>query len=187
MKRFRVVKASHLAFAAAAVLLAAVVIALAIRYVSAQDAQPAGMIYTQGEAAQAAFAASGLQIEVIGADETESPVLRPMFIPEDEHTDAVSSVPAPKIRPSVLIYHTHTHEAYQPTADSRYEEAYDRWRTTDNQYNVVRVGEALKAALEAEGIHVVHDMTDHEQNERYRQHIPRNGEQIGQPPRGLRL
>ena len=164
MKRFRVVKASHLAFAAAAVLLAVVVIVLAVRYFGA--VQPAGMFRTGGEyvseAAQAAFASSGMKVEIVQLEET-APPLKPMFIREDEHTDALAAAPVPQIRPSVLIYHTHTHEAYQPTEQSQYTEAHDRWRTTDNEHNVVRVGEALRAALEQEGIEVVHDTTDHEQ------------------------
>lgn len=167
MKRFLVVKASQVAFLAAAVLLAAVIAVLTLRYIGARESLPAGMFQTGGEyatqAAQAAFAVSGMQIEVVQPSATET--IKSMFIMEDEHTDAVVSAPAPKLMPSVLIYHTHTHEAYQPTQDSQYQESYDRWRTTDNNYNVVRVGEALREALEAQGIHVVHDITDHEQDE----------------------
>lgn len=157
MKRFRVIKAAHIAFAAAAVLLIAVIIALAVRYVQAADAAPVSNFAT--EAAEAAFAASGMQIEILpeGA--------QTVFQLENEHTDQTVSAPTPRLKPSVLIYHTHTHEAYQPTSDSQYEESYDRWRTTDAEHNVVRVGEALKDALGAQGIHVVHDVTDHEQND----------------------
>lgn len=172
MKRFCVVKASQVAFVAAAVLLAAVLIALTLRYVSAQDSLPAGMFQVGGEyaseAAQAAFAVSGLEIEVARETEispTDAPEMRSVFIAEDEHTDAVAAAPEPKWQPSVLIYHTHTHEAYQPTADSGYEPSGERWRTTDTSCNVVRVGEALRNELEARGIRAVHDTTDHEQDD----------------------
>lgn len=58
---------------------------------------------------------------------------------------------------TILIYHTHTWEAYQQTAD-RYQET-EKWRTKDEQHNVVAVGEALTRALTALGYTVVHDTT----------------------------
>ena len=64
MKRFRVVKAAHIAFAAAALLLLAVIIVLAMRYVQAADAvRPAGNFAM--EAAEAAFVASEMEIELL--------------------------------------------------------------------------------------------------------------------------
>lgn len=164
MKRFQVVKAAHVVFAAAAVLLIAVIVILAVRYVQAADtAQPAGNFAS--EAAQAAFSVSQMKIEVVRDDAGQTPDASAAAQPENEHTDTTASAPAPKIRPSVLIYHTHTHEAYQQTESDRYEESYDKWRTADNAHNVVCVGDALAAALEAEGVTVVHDVTDHEQED----------------------
>lgn len=61
----------------------------------------------------------------------------------------------------VLIYHTHTYEAYEPTPEHPYEPT-ERWRTKDNQCNVVRVGEELAALLTAAGFYVVHDTTAYE-------------------------
>lgn len=58
----------------------------------------------------------------------------------------------------VLIYHTHTYEAYEKTANLHYEET-DHWRTTNSDYNVVAVGKALSASLRALGLNVVHDTT----------------------------
>lgn len=58
----------------------------------------------------------------------------------------------------VLIYHTHTYEAYAQNAASPYRQT-EKWRTTDNAYNVVAVGRALAADLTALGIEVVHDTT----------------------------
>lgn len=56
----------------------------------------------------------------------------------------------------ILILHTHTTEAYTPTEEESYE-ADDEYRTTDPDHSVIRVGEALAAALEAYGLHVLHD------------------------------
>ena len=58
----------------------------------------------------------------------------------------------------VLIYHTHTYEAYTQTADAPYKET-EKWRTRDASANVVAVGDALTASLESLGCEVVHDDT----------------------------
>ncbi len=64
--------------------------------------------------------------------------------------------------PQVLIYHTHTTEAYAQSGKDTYEES-GRWRTHDNERNVVRVGEELARILREEyGLNVLHDTTDHE-------------------------
>ena len=57
---------------------------------------------------------------------------------------------------SILIVHTHGTEAYEPTAEDAYEPT-DTYRTTDPAYNVIRVGDALAAALSAHGLSVIHD------------------------------
>ena len=65
-------------------------------------------------------------------------------------------------QPKVLIYHTHTTEAYFPTEDAPYQQT-SAWRTNDNSNNVVAVGERLKEILERDyGFAVLHDTTDHE-------------------------
>ena len=63
--------------------------------------------------------------------------------------------------PTVLIVHTHGSEAYTPAGDDMYAET-DSYRTEDNNYNVVRVGEELKNCLEAYGISVIHNTTLHD-------------------------
>lgn len=64
--------------------------------------------------------------------------------------------------PRVLIYHTHTTEAYTPTAQYQYVVS-SEWRTLDEQRNIVAVGEALAQELrEKYGIAVIHDTTNHE-------------------------
>lgn len=63
--------------------------------------------------------------------------------------------------PQVLIYHTHTGEAYlDEDADHFYDSYYSR--TNNNDFNVVAVGEALKRALEKKGINTLHDLTVHD-------------------------
>lgn len=61
-------------------------------------------------------------------------------------------------QPRVLIYHTHTWEAYEITDDARYTPT-ETWRTKDDQYNMVRVGEEIARELTARGFYVVHDKT----------------------------
>lgn len=58
----------------------------------------------------------------------------------------------------VLIYHTHTYEAYEQLADDRYAQT-EKWRTTDSGHNVIAVGKALSASLTAFGVDVTHDTT----------------------------
>ncbi len=65
-------------------------------------------------------------------------------------------------KPTILIYHTHTTEAYTQTEGETYKES-GKWRTNDNTKNVVAVGETLKEILEKDyGFTVIHDTTDHE-------------------------
>lgn len=64
-------------------------------------------------------------------------------------------------KPQVLIYHTHTSEAYlDEDVDYFYESFYSR--TQDENFSVVGVGNALAAALEKNGVSVIHDKTVHD-------------------------
>lgn len=64
--------------------------------------------------------------------------------------------------PYILIYHTHTREAYTQTAENLYEQS-SSWRTLDQTKSVVAVGSALAERLQAcYGFTVLHDTTDHE-------------------------
>ncbi len=58
--------------------------------------------------------------------------------------------------PRVLILHSHATESYTKTPQDSYVSS-AAYRTLDTQYNMVRVGAALKEALEAKGISVIHD------------------------------
>ncbi len=60
--------------------------------------------------------------------------------------------------PLVLIVHTHTCEAYTQEYDGQYS-ASDSWRTTDQEQNIVAVGNELAAVLTGCGIGVIHDTT----------------------------
>ena len=98
-----------------------------------------------------------------------------ILLDENEHTDRqdvpemqVEILPEQTVRPlsdgekpRVLIYHTHTHEAYEQIEGDRYVET-GEWRTADPEYSVVRVGTELTKLLEKRGFEVFHDLTDHE-------------------------
>lgn len=62
-------------------------------------------------------------------------------------------------KPSVLIFHTHGTEAFTPTAGTEYEEVGGEYRTTDDQYNMIHIGEELARLLNEAGIRTVHDCT----------------------------
>lgn len=79
-----------------------------------------------------------LVIEVMAPDEADS---EPLFQ-----------------RGRVLIYHTHTWEAYEMTEDAQYTPT-ETWRTKDERYNMVRIGEELGNQLSKLGFEVVHDTT----------------------------
>ena len=61
--------------------------------------------------------------------------------------------------PTVLILHTHASESYLPTGE--YEES-SSYRTLDEGYNVISVGDRLAEILEDGGIWVLHDRTLHD-------------------------
>ncbi len=71
------------------------------------------------------------------------------------------SVPLAGSEPRILIYHTHATEAYFKTDDCTYEDS-SKWRTLDNEKNMIAVGERLAESLRGYGIAVLHDTTNHE-------------------------
>jgi len=58
--------------------------------------------------------------------------------------------------PQVLIFHTHSSEAYTPEGEDGYIES-DPYRTEDRSKSVIRVGDELASRLEDWGISVLHD------------------------------
>ena len=153
MVKIKVIHASKLLAAAAAVILAIALIVLAV------NASSGAAQKTSGERAAAVAAFSFWKPPKM---EFELPV-------ENEHADLIVLEDAaiqedhtqPVARPRVLIYHTHTHEAYAQTAADPYRET-ESWRTEDQTHSVVRVGEALAALLTDYGFDVVHDTADYE-------------------------
>jgi len=136
--RFKVVKGSHLLLAVSIAALLIVVLLIGLQASSGADAQGTG----SGAKVEQTFALANsdrITIRVL-PDPSASPAPEPRFI---------------------RIYHTHTHEAYEQVAYDPYE-AVETWRTEDPAHSVVRVGEALAAALEEHGFRVTHDRTDHE-------------------------
>lgn len=63
--------------------------------------------------------------------------------------------------PLVLIYHTHTTESFEPFVRENYDAEFN-YRTTDETKNVVMVGDAIQAELEAMGIGVIHARDIHD-------------------------
>lgn len=63
--------------------------------------------------------------------------------------------------PQILIMHTHATESYTMSGDDIYTET-DNSRTTDENYNMIRVGEEMKAVFESYGLSVVHDKTTYD-------------------------
>ena len=64
-------------------------------------------------------------------------------------------------QPQVLIYHTHTSESFEPYVRESYDPSFN-YRTTDETKNVVMVGDAIQAELEAQGFNVIHVRTIHD-------------------------
>lgn len=62
--------------------------------------------------------------------------------------------------PTVLILHTHATESYTKQGEAYRESA--AYRTLDESYNMISVGDALARVLEENGIRVIHDRTLHD-------------------------
>ena len=60
--------------------------------------------------------------------------------------------------PQILIYHSHTTEAYTMDGTDIYVES-DTSRTTDPDFNMIRIGEEMRQVVEAAGLEVSHDDT----------------------------
>lgn len=88
----------------------------------------------------------------------EEPMPTPTAVPD---ASAFSIVPlgsgTSTEKGRILIYHTHTYEAYEQQGEG-YEET-ERWRTADSAFNMIRVGEELAQLLRSLGYSVVHDTT----------------------------
>lgn len=164
MVRFKVIKGSQLLLNIAIVVLVLVVAGLALSYFLSGNSQPvsarASLVQDVGENIEEAkthsvFASLSSPGEALELD------------PQDLGDIDVEIVPAPTAeqdKPAILIYHTHSHEAYEQVDSDQYV-AIEAWRTTDQDHSVVRVGEELAELLRDRGFDVVHDTTDHEQDD----------------------
>lgn len=164
MVRFKVIKGSQLLLGIAVALLVAVIAALALRFaLSEAPGQATGAqaseVEQQGDGgevrADAVLASLPSEEDALSLDPGEG-ALHVEIVPE--------ATEVPPDRPSVLLYHTHTHEAYEQVSEDCYV-AIEAWRTTDQDHSVVRVGNELAELLRARGFDVVHDTTDHEQDD----------------------
>lgn len=67
-------------------------------------------------------------------------------------------VELPEEGPQILIMHTHGTEAYTMDGEDIYQES-DASRTTDEAYNMLRVGDEMQRVFEEMGLSVIHDRT----------------------------
>lgn len=162
--RFRVVKASKILFVITAVILAAVLvlILLTAEGTSVKTYPAASLVQDNTAKTQRVFAVSDdaaaiFQHSKKSKNDTEIDI-EILNSSDNAVTDSYSSLPR------IIIYHTHTHEAYEQSTSDPYE-AIEAWRTVDMDYSVVRVGKELAQSLRDNGFYVVHDTTDHELND----------------------
>lgn len=73
-----------------------------------------------------------------------------------DYLDRSLSLTLSKEGPQILIMHTHGTEAYTMADGDNYTPS-DTARTTDEHYNMIRVGEEMKAVFESLGLSVIHD------------------------------
>lgn len=163
MVRFKVIKGSHLLLGFAVVLLVLVIGGLVLSRALSEDGESVGAHASLVET-KTPESFSEAEINTIFASlSLESPAIE--LDPEAEGSLSIELIPTmPEDRPSVLIYHTHSHEAYEQVDHDRYV-AIEAWRTHDQDHSVVRVGAELALLLRDRGFDVVHDTTDHEQDE----------------------
>lgn len=83
----------------------------------------------------------------------------------DDIEEILEDAPALKLgdnsKPQVLIMHTHATEAFE-RYDNIFYDTRNTWRSTDNNMNMVAVGEELAKTLRENGVNVLHDSTQHD-------------------------
>jgi stage II sporulation protein P len=67
--------------------------------------------------------------------------------------------------PTILIVHTHGTEAFTETADTQYDDYGGSYRTKDDRYNMISIGDELTRLLTQAGLSVIHDRTAHDLND----------------------
>jgi stage II sporulation protein P len=77
-----------------------------------------------------------------------------------------SPIKMPGEGPKILIYHSHSREAYRQDSARPYKEAAaEAFRSDDHNHTVIQVGAVLAEHLRNKGISVLHDKTDHEKGD----------------------
>ena len=160
MVRFKVIRASRVLLVVAILALAAVLVLVGARLLRREPSP--------------AYSGTANLVDAANGDEAKTTLVFASSgvatgLPLDPGGEAieVEVLPEPTAEPAalkVLIYHTHTHEAYEQVPGDPYD-ALEAWRTTDSGHSVVRVGEELAKQLRRLGFEVTHDLTDHEGGE----------------------
>lgn len=160
MVHFKVIKGSQLLLGIAIAVLVIVIAMLAIGFVLSGDSES---VHAQADLVQADEAVIEAETNAVFASISDG---REALELDPKDSLSIEIIPSAIAldKPSVLIYHTHTHEAYEQVSGDQYV-AIEAWRTTDQDHSVVRVGEELSSLLRNRGFEVVHDITDHEQDD----------------------
>ena len=163
MVKFKVVKASKLLLIlSVAALLVVIGVIIFVTAVSDNDMHPSGSLVQATDTAktQTVFAVSqrpDQSDDMLTLDPESGSIEIEILSETAEDTHSAIDI-------DILIYHTHSHEAYEQVETDPYI-AVEAWRTTDTGHSVVKVGEELAEALRKYGFEVVHDTTDHECND----------------------
>lgn len=115
---------------------------------------PAPVVQSGETAAAPVFAAQDLELVELRSAVSWEPDLESLL------TEPVS-LSLKTGEPTVLILHSHATESYTKVAGQSYTES-SAYRTLDESYNLLRVGDALAQKLEDAGIRVIHDRTLHD-------------------------
>ena len=124
----------------------------------ADDAPPMEPIRPEPDAPEKATQEPKVEVVQIDPNISESVKVEILNM-ENEKLPAIDLSGA---APRVLIYSTHSTEAYTQTEENKYESS-SEWRTQDNTKNIIAVGALLAKELhEKYGFAVIHDTTNHE-------------------------
>lgn len=88
-------------------------------------------------------------------------VLENDYLLEESRKGADFEIDADSSEPQVLIYHTHTTESYEPYTRDFYDSSFAS-KTTDEEKNMVAVGEKICEQLKSAGIGYVHAKNVHD-------------------------
>ena len=149
--RFRVVKASHLLLVVSILILVGVIAFIALQ----NPSTPANPALKSAAGRNSTQQYAGAEVAMTSVPASAASGLQITVIPDEVQPEQAIQ------KPRVLIYHTHTHEAYAQVEHDPYE-AIETWRTYDTAHSIVQVGVVLAAELEKRGFEVIHDATDHE-------------------------